>query len=209
MPDTPIDQSNSIQSVRLKVPTGTVPVPPVGFGQLHTPSPGVLALRLPDGSVTQVGPAPSGSGAGVEVYGVAVPEGNTVVFSLDPTDTAHVAEYFRHGVTLNTAKNAYVLDRPGRWLALGNVRLAQHATAWLGVTLFTPSDGESPVVSIPPISVIDMTSFAGGMTVEFSGLIERDEGAEVGYGVFVLGGDTTLADSYLKLTYVGPKTGLS
>lgn len=67
MPDTPIDQSNSIQSIRLKVPTGTVPVPPVGFGQLHSPSPGVLALRLPDGGVVEVGPAASGGGSGLEV----------------------------------------------------------------------------------------------------------------------------------------------
>lgn len=55
MPDTPIDQSAGIQSIRLKVPTGTVPVPPAGYAQLHSPSPGTLALRLPDGSVVEIG----------------------------------------------------------------------------------------------------------------------------------------------------------
>lgn len=72
MPDTPIDQSNSIQSIRLKVPTGTVPVPPVGFGQLHSPSPGVLALRLPDGSVVEVVLSAAGGGGTLLTSGPVV-----------------------------------------------------------------------------------------------------------------------------------------
>lgn len=71
MPDTPIDQSEHIPSIRLKVPTGTVPIPPVGYAQLHSPSPGELALRLPDGSVVEIGAAAgaprsiAGTGGGV------------------------------------------------------------------------------------------------------------------------------------------------
>lgn len=63
MPDTPIDQSASIQSIRLKIPTGTVPIPPAGFGQLHSPSSGTLALRLPDGGVVEVGGGSGGTPA--------------------------------------------------------------------------------------------------------------------------------------------------
>lgn len=69
MPDTPIDLSEGIQSVRLKVPTAEVPIPPEGFGQLHTPAPGELALRLPDGSVVAIGGGGGGGGAATSVLG--------------------------------------------------------------------------------------------------------------------------------------------
>jgi hypothetical protein len=71
VPETNIDQSAGITSIRLKVPTGTVPIPPAGFGQLHSPSPGTLALRMPDGSVIEIGAAVgsphsiAGTGGGV------------------------------------------------------------------------------------------------------------------------------------------------
>lgn len=85
MPDTPIDQSAGIQSIRLKVPTGTVPIPPVGFGQLHSPSPGTLALRLPDGSVAEIG----GGGAGTP--GVLSGTGGVVEALSNPFTGAGVA----------------------------------------------------------------------------------------------------------------------
>lgn len=67
MPDTSIDLSEGIQSVRLKVPTAVVPIPPEGFAQLHSPAPGALALRLPDGSVVPVGSGGGGGGPTVSL----------------------------------------------------------------------------------------------------------------------------------------------
>lgn len=78
MPDTPIDLSEGIQSVRLKVPTAEVPIPPEGFAQLHSPAPGELALRLPDGSVVPVG------GGGTPQTALHNPYGSQV--NLDGTD---------------------------------------------------------------------------------------------------------------------------
>lgn len=78
MPDTPIDQSESISSIRLKIPTGEVPIPPEGWGQLHSPAPGELAIRLPDGSVVAVG------GGGAPQTALHNPYGSQV--NLDGTD---------------------------------------------------------------------------------------------------------------------------
>lgn len=61
MPSEPIDQANSVASIRLKVPTGTVPIPPAGYVQLHAPNVDGLALRQHDGSVTEIG---GGGGVG-------------------------------------------------------------------------------------------------------------------------------------------------
>lgn len=78
MPDVRIDQSPDIQSVRLRIPTGTVPIPPAGYAQLHSPSPGTLALRLPDGSVVPIGGGGGGtpgvlSGTGGVVEAISNP----------------------------------------------------------------------------------------------------------------------------------------
>lgn len=81
MPDTPIDLSEGIQSVRLKVPTAEVPIPPEGFAQLHTPSPGELALRLPDGSVVAVGGGGGGGGVATLLVG---PGGLVEAANTDP-----------------------------------------------------------------------------------------------------------------------------
>jgi|RhiMetdeSRZDD1v2_1073273.scaffolds.fasta_scaffold329180_2 hypothetical protein len=62
MPNTAIDQAPNLTSIRLKVPTGTVPIPPEGYGQLHTTGDGQLAVRLPDGSVVEVGGGDGGNG---------------------------------------------------------------------------------------------------------------------------------------------------
>lgn len=55
MPDIPIDQAVNLTSLRLKVPTGTVPVPPPGHLQLHAPDYETLAFRRGDGSVVEIG----------------------------------------------------------------------------------------------------------------------------------------------------------
>jgi hypothetical protein len=55
MADTPIDQAANLTSIRLKVPTGTVPVPPPGHLQLHAPDYDTLAVRRGDGSVVEIG----------------------------------------------------------------------------------------------------------------------------------------------------------
>jgi hypothetical protein len=55
MADTPIDQAANLTSIRLKVPTGTVPVPPPGHLQLHAPDLETLAFRRADGGVVEVG----------------------------------------------------------------------------------------------------------------------------------------------------------
>lgn len=129
MPDTRIDQSDSIPSIRLKVPTGTVPVPPVGFGQLHTPSPGVLALRLPDGEVVEVGPAAGGDGNGRQVLAVTgsyvpayvsgtTPDAGGTAFLL-PFDPADSNSYYRvevnDGYVLDGAKRAWTVPLTGRY----------------------------------------------------------------------------------------------
>lgn len=122
MPDTPIDQSNSIQSIRLKVPTGTVPVPPAGFGQLHSPSPGVLALRLPDGSVVEVGPAAGGGAVadGLLVWGGAPvdvsSDGTNTLMLFDPADESYYsASYVDPGFVLNGSKDGFAVPRSGRY----------------------------------------------------------------------------------------------
>jgi hypothetical protein len=55
MADTPIDRAENLTSIRLKVPTGTVPVPPPGHLQLHAPDYDTLAVRRGDGSVVEIG----------------------------------------------------------------------------------------------------------------------------------------------------------
>jgi len=72
MPTTAIDQAPSLTSIRLKVPTGTVPIPPEGYGQLHTTGEGQLAVRLPDGSVVVVGSGGGGGGDTISGDGGAV-----------------------------------------------------------------------------------------------------------------------------------------
>jgi len=97
MPGTSIDQDNHITSIRLKVPTGTVPIPPEGYGQLHTTGEGGLAVRLPDGGVVPVGGEPAtprsiaGTGGGVSADSapgiidgltIAVPPGKHLWFNV-------------------------------------------------------------------------------------------------------------------------------
>lgn len=106
MPDTPIDLSEGIQSVRLKVPTAVVPIPPAGFVQLHSPAPGELALRLPDGSVVPIG----GGGGGGAASSVLGPGGAIDAANSDP----------RIGININAA--------PGTGIAFTGRFLDQFAT---------------------------------------------------------------------------------
>lgn len=106
MPDTPIDLSEGIQSVRLKVPTAEVPIPPEGFAQLHSPAPGELALRLPDGSVVAIGGGGGGGGAATSVLG---PGGAIDAANTDP----------RIGININAA--------PGTGIAFTGKLLDQFA----------------------------------------------------------------------------------
>lgn len=106
MPDTSIDLSEGIQSVRLKVPTAVVPIPPEGFAQLHSPVEGELALRLPDGSVVAVGGGGGGGGAATSVLG---PGGAIDAANSDP----------RIGININAA--------PGTGIGLTGELLDQYA----------------------------------------------------------------------------------
>lgn len=81
MPDTSIDLSEGIPSIRLKVPTAVVPIPPEGFAQLHSPAPGELALRLPDGSVAAVG---GGGGGGTNAVDLLGPNGQVLTDGTEP-----------------------------------------------------------------------------------------------------------------------------
>lgn len=66
MADTPIDQAANLTSIRLKVPTGTVPVPPPGHVQFHFPDYDTAAIKRGDGSVVEIG---GGGGGGDAVAG--------------------------------------------------------------------------------------------------------------------------------------------
>lgn len=161
MPDTPIDQSDHIPSIRLRVPTGTVPIPPAGFGQLHSPAPGVLALRLSDGSVVEVGPVAAGGGSAV-VLGLNLFAFPTNVTPVDVTDEDFASEYVAVGFTATASPTpGYLVAADGRYLVSVWAMFDPHATDWGNATVEVQVSGNGnsgPVVTayatIPPATVL-------------------------------------------------------
>lgn len=141
MADTPIDHAVNLTSLRLKVPTGTVPIPPDGYGQLHTPAPGTMALLLPDGSVVEIG----GGGGGGAATALLGPGG-----AIDAANTNPAI-----GINLNAA--------PGTGIAFTGAFLDQYANP-LGLQVDTVELSSADLLALHITPIVLRAEPAGGRT---------------------------------------------
>lgn len=190
MPDTPIDLSEGIQSVRLKVPTAEVPIPPEGFAQLHSPAPGELALRLPDGSVVAVGGGGGGGGAATSVLG---PGGAIDAANTDP----------RIGININAV--------PGTGIGFTGRFLDQFANP-LGVQADPVVISSAELLALHTTSKVLVAAPAAGLVIAPLGFVFVRRGAGGSYvfdptAKFLIGPPGDLGDASYSLSSLGLFTG--
>jgi hypothetical protein len=145
-------------------------------------------------------------GATVEVTASLVNGAGLTHLSLDPNSATY---YFSNGLTLNPAKDGFIVPQDGRYLVTANLQFSPHATLWthaIATTSYAGGNGEVGSVTMAPDSVAG--SGRDGI-VQFSSLFELSAGGVIGWQASIIGANATINDSYLSIQYIGPKTGVS
>lgn len=168
---------------------------------------GDVPARQADGSWVPTAASGGGSGVLVEVYGETVGGvGVGGVLSLDPDDGSRTHYFYRAGLTLNEAKNAFVVQTAGRYRISGWVQIDGDADtpsvcAFQAVT--TPNTAANLTRQYLPA----MGGLTGsvGPTVSLPGSCEEFAvGDTIAFQFGVNGPERTINDGLVCVQYEGP-----
>ncbi len=145
-------------------------------------------------------------GGAVEIFGIALPT-TAIALSLDP-DGAHTSEYFRAGLTLNVAKDGWIVPVAGRYHVWGFASVLPDSTVDAVIQIGSSVEGH---IGLDGLAYLDHRTTSFGEQVQFSTLAELAVGFVIQFSAYVPSAappSLSLGDSYFFVQYIGPAVSL-